>query len=214
MTTLSLWLFYPTSRTKLSSIVTKHWRVMVNNDSRLREIYKKPPMVSYRKPANLKDKLVRAKLPPVRNNTRPRRTLNAMRKCGHCVNCPWVVEGKEVRATATNTVVTINAPITCQSYDCLYVVGCTKNNCNFQYIGKAEGRKLTTRWGEHRGYINNKKLDKATGAHFNSKGHSVSNVTFTGLEQCMNKDPVYIGKREVHQIRKFDAKYNGLNRRF
>ena len=86
--------------------------------------------------------------------------------------------------------------------------------CNFQYIGKAEGRKLTTRWGEHRGYINNKKLDKATGAHFNSKGHSVSNVTFTGLEQCMNKDPVYIGKREVHQIRKFDAKYNGLNRRF
>ena len=30
----------------------------------------------------------------------------------------------------------------------------------------------------------------------------------------MNKDPVYIGKREVHQIRKFDAKYNGLNRRF
>ena len=100
---------------KLSSIVTKHWRVMVNNDSRCREVYKKPPMVSFRRPPNLKDKLVRAKLPPTRNNTRPRRTLNGMRRCGHCVNCPWVVEGKEVRATATNTVVTINAPITCQS---------------------------------------------------------------------------------------------------
>ena len=26
----------------------------------------------------------------------------------------------------------------------------------------------------------------------------------------MNKDPVYIGKREVHQIRKFVAKYNTM----
>ena len=52
---------------KLSSIVTKHWRVMVNNDSRCREVYKKPPMVSFRRPPNLKDKLVRAKLPPTRN---------------------------------------------------------------------------------------------------------------------------------------------------
>ena len=45
--------------------MTKHWRVMVNNDSRCREVYKKS--------LNLKDKLVRAKLPPARNNTRPRR---------------------------------------------------------------------------------------------------------------------------------------------
>merc|ERR1712218_332772 len=82
---------------KLSSIVTKHWREMVNNDSRLREVYPKPPMVSYRKPANLKTKLVRAKLPRVQTNTRPRRTLNGFRKCGHCVNCSWAVEGKEVR---------------------------------------------------------------------------------------------------------------------
>ena len=40
--------------------MTKHWRVMVNNDSRCREVYKKSLMVS-------------AKLPPARNNTRPRR---------------------------------------------------------------------------------------------------------------------------------------------
>ena len=53
--------------------MTKHWRVMVNNDSRCREVYKKSLMVSFRRPPNLKDKLVRAKLPPARNNTRPRR---------------------------------------------------------------------------------------------------------------------------------------------
>ena len=57
----------------LSSLVTKHWRVMVNNDPRCREVYKKSLMVSIRRPPNLKDKLVRAKLPPARNNTRPRR---------------------------------------------------------------------------------------------------------------------------------------------
>ena len=78
----------------------------------------------------------------------------------------------------------------------------------------AAGRKLTVRWGEHRGYINRKELDKATGEHFNSRGHSIDNVTFTGLEQCMNKDPVYLGRREAHQIRRFDEKYKGLNRRF
>ena len=73
---------------------------------------------------------------------------------------------------------------------------------------------VTFHWGEHRGYVNRKQLDKTTGEHFNSKGHSVANMTFTGLEQCMNKDPVYLGRREVHQIRRFDAKYKGLNRRF
>ena len=117
-----------------------------------------------------------------------------------------------VVATCLYFVVTINTPTTCQSYDCLYVVGCTK--CPYQYIGKAVGRKLTTRWGEHRGYVNRKQLDKTTGEHFNSRGHSVANMTFTGLEQCMNKDPEYLGKREVHQITSFDAKYSGLNRRF
>ena len=52
------------------------------------------------------------------------------------------------------------------------------------------------------------------GEHFNSRGHSIDNVTFTGLEQCMNKDPEYLHRREVHQIRRFDSKYHGLNRRF
>ena len=70
-----------------------------------------------------------------------------------------------VVATCLYFVVTINTPTTCQSYDCLYVVGCTK--CPYQYIGKAVGRKLTTRWGEHRRYVNRKQLDKTTGEHFN-----------------------------------------------
>ena len=88
---------------------------------------------------------------------------------------------------------------------------CNKNNCGKHYIGESE-RELKTRISEHKGYINNRKLNMATGAHFNLPGHSIDHMTVTILEQVKKLDTAYRKEREHFYIRKFNTFYKGLNR--
>ena len=47
--------------------------------------------------------------------------------------------------------------------------------------GESE-RSLRERFIKHKGYVNNKILSKATGTHFNEKGHLVSDMEITIIE--------------------------------
>ena len=73
---------------------------------------------------------------------------------------------------------------------------------------------LTNRISEHRGTIVNEKVDKAVGEHFNSRGHQLSDFSYTVLEVVTNPDPEYLKEREALYIRKFDTKRNGLNKSY
>ena len=53
---------YHPSLPALSSILKRHWRVM-SQDPYLKEVFPLPPIVAYIRPANLKDKLIRARIP-------------------------------------------------------------------------------------------------------------------------------------------------------
>ena len=61
-------------------------------------------------------------------------------------------------------------------------------------------------------YVNTKKLEKSVGEHFNQKGHSISDMKATVVEQIHNKDRFYLLEKESHYIRKFNTKYKGINR--
>ena len=121
-----------------------------------------------------------------------------MTKCNDCPICPFVKEGKTVKSTATKCSVDINRPVNCLTKNILYCITCEK--CGLQYIGESE-RTLRERFSEHKGYVVNNKLTKATGEHFNSKGHKASDMRVTVLEKkfqlrsCSKK-----GKRKIlHQ---------------
>ena len=53
---------------------------MTTVDPQLKETFPLPPMVAYRRPANLREKLIRAKVPKPMPS-RPKRTMKGMRKC-------------------------------------------------------------------------------------------------------------------------------------
>ena len=55
-------LTYNPALPSVSKILQKHWRVMVT-DPNLKQVFPKPPMVAFRRPKNLRDKLIKAKLP-------------------------------------------------------------------------------------------------------------------------------------------------------
>ena len=53
---------------------------------------------------------------------------------------------------------------------------------------------------------------KATGDHFNLRGHSVTDMKFMVLEIVKKEDTLYRKEREKDLIRLFDVYNNGLNR--
>ena len=191
----------------IPAILKRHWRTMTQ-DPRLKEIFPVPPLVAYKRPPNIKDKLIRSKVPP-QNNARAKRRIPGMRRCNRCGICPYVQEGKTVKATSNNYKTDINCSVDCSTTNIIYLLGCKK--CPQQYIGETE-RALKDRFAEHRGYVNTNNQTKTTGAHFNSKGHSVSDMLITVIEKVHNKDPQFRKQREKLYIQKFNTRYRGLNK--
>ena len=191
----------------IPAIVKKHWRTMTQ-DPRLQEIFPVPPLVAYKRPKNIKDKLIRSRVPQ-QTTSRPKRSLPGMRKCNQCSVCSFIQEGRTVKATATNYKMDINTSVDCSSKNIIYLLGC--NKCPQQYIGESE-RMLKERFAEHKGYVNTQNISKATEAHFNSKGHSVSDMRVTVLEKVFSQDPQFRKQREKLYIQKFNTRYRGINR--
>ena len=60
--------------------------------------------------------------------------------------------------------------------------------------------------------VRNKDISKATGNHFNQRGHLVQDMKVTILEKIYSSDPNYRKERESMWIRKFNTKYKGINK--
>ena len=193
----------------LPGILKKHWRTMVGGDPHLKEVFPLPPLVAYKRPANIRDKLIRSKIPS-NTSQRPRRVIPGMTKCNNCVICPYVKTGKTVKSAASNLTVDINRPVNCQTKNMLYCISCDK--CTMQYIGESE-RSLQERFSEHRGYVNNGHVSKATGEHFSQKGHTLSDMRVTVLEKIFSTDPAVRKEREKLFIKEMNTKYKGMNRK-
>ena len=132
-----------------------------------------------------------------------------MKKCNNCSVCPYIKEGKVVKATFSNYKIEVNSSVDCSTRNVVYLLGCSK--CPMQYIGETE-RMLKDRFSEHKGYVNTKNQSKTTGMHFNQKGHSVNNMEITIIEKVYNQDPLLRQQREKMFIQKFNTKYKGLNK--
>ena len=118
--------------------------------------------------------------------------------------------GREVKIDGENTW-SINRKVNCETYNCIYMIQCKKSRCEEKYIGHTK-RIIEFRIADHRGYITNQVISRATGAHFNLPGHSLADLKFTILEQVRYNDEEYRREREKYFINKFDTFYHGINR--
>ena len=135
-----------------------------------------------------------------------------MARCGKsCPVCPFIKPGKTIKINHTQTW-KINKRFTCETYNCIYILECDKDNCNQRYIGMTE-RLFKYRLAEHRGYIQNQVTSKATGAHFSLPGHSLGDLSVTIIEQVKKTDDTYRKEREKYHIKKFNTYHSGLNKK-
>ena len=202
-------LLYDPRLPPIGNIQAKHWRSMKSKDSYLAEVFKKPPLIAFKRQKNIRQHVIRAKVPNKQNY--PKRVVKGMSICGgNCTVCPFVREGKRIKINSKEW--KINQELDCKSYNVVYAVICKKDNCREVYIGETK-RFIKSRLDDHRGYIINKKLDQAMGFHFNQPGHSLSDMTFTVLERVRRNNLIYRKEREEYMIRLFNTYHKGMNKK-
>ena len=161
---------------------------MVAQDEYLKDVFPEPPMVAYKRQKNIRECLIRAKLPP--KNSRNKRCLNGMKKCNRpCRACPMINETKQIKTN--NFKWEIRKPVNCATKNTIYLLECTK--CYQMYIGESK-RPLRERISEHTQYVRRIIQTKAMGEHFNKPGHSLANMKFTILEQAKQTDYYFIDR--------------------
>ena len=186
--------------------------VVVSRDAHLKEVFPEPPLTAFKRQRNLKDILIRAKVPEaIKRN--PKRNIKGMIKCNqvYCRACPFIKERKNIKIDSHNAW-NINKSVGCISHNIVYIIECDKEGCREKYIGETK-RTLRFRLAEHRGYVVNKHTDKATGAHFNSPGHSEANLKISVIDQVKKHSDLYRKEREDFFIRKFNTYNDGLNKK-
>jgi hypothetical protein len=179
----------------LTNIQAKYWRSMAFMDQHMKEVFPQPPLTAFKRQKNLRDMLIRAKVPEPKR-LYEKRSMKGMAKCGHsCTACPFIKTGKQVKIKR-NAYWNINTKVNCESYNVIYMLECEKDNCtNNRYIGET-GRLFKFRLSEHKGYIINKDETQATGSHFNLPGHNLGHLKATILEQ-VNKNCEEYRKRKT-----------------
>ena len=116
--------------TFIAEIARRNWNFLQSKE-RLANIFNKSPLVAYRRPISLRDRLVSTKFKTVNNTLVPR----GCEACGK-PKCSW---GKGINKTTTftssnkNKTVKLFHPVNCQSSWVIYIIEC--NICNLQYIG-------------------------------------------------------------------------------
>ena len=184
---------------------------MVNQDQYLNSVFPAPPLTAFKRQRNIKDMLIRAKV-PAQTRRYPERKLKGMFKCGkNCSGCPYIKGEKSVKF-GKNQKWTLNRKMTCENFNVIYMIECQKPECKLRYIGES-GRFLRYRLAEHRGYVVNKLTNKPTGAHFNLKGHGLSDMKIIIIEQVKIQDVQYRKEREKYFINKFNTYYEGMNKK-
>ena len=192
----------------IPNITRKHWKSMITQDKYLEDVFPKPPLVAFKRQQNIKDKIIKAKVPPVQGKY-PRRTKNGMKKClkSTCRACPYIDEKTKIKAKKFTWKIT--KEVNCRSKNIVYMIECGK--CFQRYIGETE-RMFKDRIYEHLGYVRNCDMDKITGEHFNKNGHKISDMKFSILEKVKKNDVHYRKERESQLINKFNTYNAGMNK--
>ena len=155
---------------------------------------------------NLRDFLVRAKLPPVDRRQGARRALQpGFKKCGkaRCLCCIYSKNTRTHTSTLTGQTWPIKQSITCDDDSVCYNVTCSygAGQCltkPAQYVGKVGNtRPCSQRCTEHRGAARNH-FDNGVGEHFNLPGHELADFNFLPFEKIRSRDPFIIEARESY----------------
>ena len=196
----------------ISNILYRFWKVMTQNPI-LKKIFPDSPMVCFKRPKNLREFLIRAKLPKEVSIRRSARPKLGFKHCNHnCVMCNYSPKFvNHIVSSKTNIKVPILSDLNCLSKNVLYYISCTKSErpCSTnkpEYIGQTS-RSVCERFREHKCSVK-ENATSSVGKHFYENGHDRSNLQIVPFEQIRSSNPWIRISREKYYIRKFNPSLN------
>ena len=206
----------------LGQILKNNFEGASARDSRFSRLFGKPPRPCFRKGKNLKQILVRAKVPTKRRgvNTRSaiRENFRGVTRCSkgtgkkQCPSCAYITRSpreviKQVKMNSTGEMVKIEDKMNCQTKGVIYVLESDKHPK--QYGGQTKGT-VGTRSTQH-AYDIEAGLDKAVPRHFEATSSGKENLRVTPVIKVKSNDPWTRLFLERRFINKHDLVQSGIN---
>ena len=154
----------------LRTQVSKTWDLLDRANS-TRPIHERGLTVGYRRPKNLRDILVKARLPPEVKPDEPDRPPPVQKVCKskHCRYCPILDKSGKVKAHTTGRTYRSRQNVCCNSNNLIYCITCKR--CGKQYVGQTKN-SLKERFKSHFYQIAYDPKKTEVSRHFNQKNHS------------------------------------------
>ncbi len=165
----------------LKDIVAENWDLL-KRSAATKVLAETRVTFGYRRPPNLKDILVRAKVPRIEATNTKTLCSKFCNRCSNkkCIFCPILETSGRIKSTFTGREYESKKNVTCRSSNLIYCITCLV--CNKQYVGQT-GDSIRKRFGAHFGSINRKNLKEDVGRHFNlQKHHGVKDLQITVLD--------------------------------
>ena len=189
----------------------------------MKKIFPAPPMICYQRVENLKDLLVKSKLPSRRRSPGMRREKEGFNPCRRsgCPLCEQMEDERvsEVKISTTGERRRIKDKLTCSSTNIIYMITCRRGGkvcpSHPQYVGET-GKKAKERLRGHRGTITQlgqENTQAPVGVHFRTPGHSYADLSFLPIEQVRSRYCMVRKIRESFYIQQFDTVRTGMNKK-
>ncbi len=160
---------HPGDRT-LQNIISKNWEVL-KRSSTTKHLGETRVVFGSRRPKNLRDHLVSAKVPQAEYIKRDKPCCTDVNRCNtkQCRYCPLLDHSGRITSTSTGRTYKCKRNVSCKSMNLVYCITC--KYCQKQYVGQTGGT-LMDRSKAHFGMINRQDMKDDIGRHFNSAGHT------------------------------------------
>ena len=198
---------YNPSLPNIGGIVNKYWDLLkLSNSPAVRALHDSNPILALKRPKNIKDTLIKTKLPTFCNNKFNSSKCSRTR-CSHCSN---IVESDHFTSSQTNSEFKLNFDSNCTSSNVIYLITCKR--CSMQYVGQTS-QQVSKRMNSHRFDINsfiNPAFTTHIAAHFNRDNHKLQDFSFMPIDKVDNNMERLL--KETYWIHKLDTVFpKGLN---
>ena len=153
----------------LKPIVKGNWDIL-GRSCTTRKIHQNKLIAAYKKPKNLKDHLIRARLPLNKETPRKEGPTKPCNPCytKNCRYCPCLNKTGRVTCHTNKREYMAKHNVSCKSSNIIYCLSCKK--CGIQYVGQTKNR-LMDRFQAHFYNIGHTRTISEIGRHFNQPDH-------------------------------------------
>ena len=158
---------------------------MLHESERMRQVFREPPIVAFRRDRNLSDTLVHSKTNRVMRNDPD----NSKSNC----EMYGIISASQVAGCNSGRMYSVPSNVNCEEKNVVYAISC--RICErVVYVGETE-RQLHEGMREYMRDVRLKK-DKPINYHFSQMNHSHSDLKFTILEKMYSAGKI---ERQMHE---------------